>query len=155
LEQILRTIAIYGFLMVVFRISGKRTLKDITVFDFILLLVLSEGVQQALTSDDYSTLNAWVIIGTFISLDIGISLLKRRFPWLDRVMDGEPLIIVSDGVALEKRMAKERVGLDEVLEAARQNGLESLSQIKYAVLERNGSISIIPADRRRGPDALS
>ena len=155
MEQILRTIAIYGFLMVVFRISGKRTLKDITVFDFILLLVLSEGVQQALTSDDYSTLNAWVIIGTFISLDIGISLLKRRFPWLDRVMDGEPLIIVSDGVALEKRMAKERVGLDEVLEAARQNGLESLSQIKYAVLERNGSISIIPADRRRGPDALS
>lgn len=144
MEQILRTIAIYGFLMVVFRFSGKRTLKDITVFDFILLLVLSEGVQQALTSDDYSTVNAWVIIATFISLDIGISLLKRRFTWLDRIMDGEPLIIVRDGVALEKRMAKERVGMDEVMEAARQNGLESLSQIKYAVLERNGAISIIP-----------
>lgn len=145
LEQILRTIAIYGFLMIVFRISGKRTLKDITVFDFILLLVLSEGVQQALTSDDYSTMNAWVIIATFLSLDIGMSLLKRRLPWLDRMMDGEPLILVRDGVALEKRMAKERIGMDEVLEAARQNGLESLSQIKYAVLERNGSISIIPA----------
>jgi uncharacterized membrane protein YcaP (DUF421 family) len=145
LEQILRTFAIYGFLMVVFRFSGKRTLKDITVFDFILLLVLSEGVQQALTSNDYSTMNAWVIIATFVSLDIGMSLLKRSFPWLDRVMDGEPLIIVRDGVALEKRMAKERIGMDDVLEAARQNGLESLSQIKYAVLERNGAISIIRA----------
>ncbi|MBW8889427.1 MAG: DUF421 domain-containing protein [Fibrobacteres bacterium] len=145
MEQILRTFAIYGFLMVVFRFSGKRTLKDITVFDFILLLVLSEGVQQALTSNDYSTMNAWVIIATFVSLDIGMSLLKRSFPWLDRVMDGEPLIIVRDGVALEKRMAKERIGMDDVLEAARQNGLESLSQIKYAVLERNGAISIIRA----------
>jgi uncharacterized membrane protein YcaP (DUF421 family) len=143
LEQILRTIAIYAFLMVVFRISGKRTLKDITIFDFVLLLVISEGVQQALTSDDYSTVNAWVIIATFLSLDIGMSLLKRRFRWLDRMLDGAPLIIVRDGIPLEDRMAKERIGMDEVLEAARQAGLERLAQIKYAVLERNGSISII------------
>jgi uncharacterized membrane protein YcaP (DUF421 family) len=145
LEQILRTIAIYAFLMVVFRLSGKRTLKDVTVFDFILLLVLSEGVQQALTSDDFSTVNAWVIIATFVSLDIAMSLLKRRFRWLDRILDGEPLIIVRDGVPLRKRMAKERIDIDEVMEAARQNGLESLAQIKYAVLERNGAISIIQA----------
>lgn len=153
MEQILRTLAIYGFLMVVFRVSGKRTLKDITVFDFILLLVLSEGVQQALTSDDFSTVNAWVIIGTFVSLDIAMSLLKRRFRWLDRVMDGEPLIIVRDGVPLEQRMSKERIDLDEVMEAARQNGLESLAQIKYAVLERNGAISIIRAADRPSPGA--
>jgi uncharacterized membrane protein YcaP (DUF421 family) len=144
-EQILRTIGIYAFLMVVFRFSGKRTLKDVTVFDFVLLLVLSEGVQQALTSDDYSLVNAWVIIGTFLFLDVLMSLLKRRFRALDRVMDGEPLIIVRNGVPLEERMAKERIDLDEVLEAARQNGLESLDQVKYAVLERNGSISIIQA----------
>jgi len=145
LEQILRTIAIYAFLMIVFRISGKRTLKDITIFDFVLLLAISEGVQQALTSDDYSTINAWVIIATFLSLDIGMSLLKRRFRWLDRMLDGEPLIIVRDGIPLEDRMVKERIGIDEVLEAARQAGLERLAQIKYAVLERNGSISIIRA----------
>jgi uncharacterized membrane protein YcaP (DUF421 family) len=145
MEQILRTTAIYGFMMVVFRFAGKRTLKDITVFDFVLLLVLSEGVQQALTSDDFSTVNAWVIIATFLALNIAMSLLKRRFRWLDRLLDGEPLIIVRNGVALEERMAKERVDLDEVMEAARQSGLESLDQIKYAVLERNGSISIIPA----------
>jgi uncharacterized membrane protein YcaP (DUF421 family) len=145
LEQILRTFAIYAFLMVVFRISGKRTLKDITIFDFVLLLVISEGVQQALTSDDFSSINAWVIIATFLFLDIGMSLLKRRFRWLDRMLDGAPLIIVRDGVPLEDRMAKERIGMDEILEAARQNGLEKLAQIKYAVLERNGSISIIRA----------
>jgi uncharacterized membrane protein YcaP (DUF421 family) len=145
MEQILRTIGIYAFMMIVFRICGKRTLKDITVFDFVLLLVLSEGVQQALTSDDFSLVNAWVIIATFLLLDVIMSLLKRRFRILDRLMDGEPIIIVRDGVPLEKRMAKERIDMEDVLEAARQNGLESMAQIKYAVLERNGSISIIPA----------
>jgi uncharacterized membrane protein YcaP (DUF421 family) len=145
MEQILRTIGIYAFLMITFRICGKRTLKDITVFDFVLLLVLSEGVQQALTSDDFSLVNAWVIIATFLFLDVMMSLLKHKFRAVDRLMDGEPIIIVRGGVPLAERMAKERVDLDEVLEAARQNGLESLDKIKYAVLERNGSISIIPA----------
>jgi uncharacterized membrane protein YcaP (DUF421 family) len=145
MEQILRTIGIYGFLMIAFRICGKRTLKDITVFDFVLLLVLSEGVQQALTSDDFSLMNACVITATFLFLDVAMSLAKRRFRVLDRLMDGEPVIIVRSGIPLEERMAKERIGMDEVLEAARQNGLESLDQIKYAVLERNGDISIIPA----------
>jgi uncharacterized membrane protein YcaP (DUF421 family) len=145
MEQILRSIGIYAFLMIAFRICGKRTLKDITVFDFVLLLVLSEGVQQALTSDDFSLVNAWVIVATFLFLDVLMSLLKRRFRAVDRLMDGEPIIIVRSGVPLEERMAKERIDMDEVLEAARQNGLESVEQIKYAVLERNGSISIIPA----------
>jgi uncharacterized membrane protein YcaP (DUF421 family) len=147
MEQILRTIGIYAFLMLAFRICGKRTLKDITVFDFVLLLVLSEGVQQALTSDDFSLINAWVIIATFLFLDVMMSLAKRKFRFLDRLMDGEPVIIVRAGIPLEERMAKERIDMDEVLEAARENGLESLDQIKYAVLERNGSISIIPAGK--------
>lgn len=147
MEQILRTIGIYGFMMVAFRFSGKRTLKDITVFDFVLLLVLSEGVQQALTSDDYSLVNAWVIIGTFLFLDVLMSLFKRRLRWLDRMLDGEPLIIVRNGVPLEDRMSKERIDMDELQEAMRQSGLESVDQIKYAVLERNGDISIIPAGK--------
>lgn len=145
MEQMLRTIGIYAFLMVVFRISGKRALKDATVFDFVLLLVISESVQQALTGQDHSVTNAWVIIATFVLLDIGLSLLKRKLPALERLMDGSPLILVRDGVPLEDRMAKERIDLDDILEAARQQGLEGLERIRYAVLERNGSISIIPA----------
>lgn len=117
------------------------------MFDFVLLLVLSEGLQQALTSDDYSVVNAWVIAGTFLFLDVIMSMLKRRFRPLDRLLDGEPLIIVRNGIPLEERMAKERIDMDEVMEAARQNGLEDLSQVKYAVLERNGDISIIPAEK--------
>jgi uncharacterized membrane protein YcaP (DUF421 family) len=145
MEQILRTFGIYAFLMIAFRISGKRTLKDVTVFDFVLLLVLSESVQQGLTSDDYSLMNAWVILGTFLFLDVAMSLFKRRFPRLDRIIDGEPLVIVKDGKPLEERMRKERISLDDVMEAAREKGFEKLSDIRYAVLERNGAISIIPA----------
>jgi uncharacterized membrane protein YcaP (DUF421 family) len=145
MEQILRTLGIYVFLMITFRIAGKRTLKDVTVFDFVLLLVLSESVQQALTSDDYSLVNAWVILGTFLFLDVAMSLFKRRFPRLDRLIDGEPLVIVKDGKPLEERMRKERISVEDVMESARENGYDKLSDIRYAVLERNGTISIIPA----------
>jgi uncharacterized membrane protein YcaP (DUF421 family) len=131
--------------MITFRIAGKRTLKDVTVFDFVLLLVLSESVQQALTSDDYSLVNAWVILGTFLFLDVAMSLFKRRFPRLDRLIDGEPLVIVKDGKPLEERMRKERISVEDVMESARENGYDKLSDIRYAVLERNGTISIIPA----------
>lgn len=144
MEQILRTFGIYGFLLITFRIAGKRTLKDVTVFDFVLLLVLSESVQQALTSDDYSLMNAWVILGTFLFLDVAMSLFKRRFPRLDRIVDGEPLVIVKDGKPLEDRMRKERISVDDVMESAREKGYDKLSDIRYAVLERNGAISIIP-----------
>lgn len=145
MDQVLRTLGIYLFLMIVFRISGKRTLKDVSVFDFVLLLVISESVQQALTRNDYSLTNAWIIIATFVAIDIAMSLVKRRFPAVDKVMDGASLIIVENGKPLRDRMAKERVDLDDVLEAAREKGYERLEQIKFAVLERNGSISIIPA----------
>lgn len=133
--------------MLVFRLAGKRTLKDVTVFDFVLLLVISEAVQEALTSDDYSVTNAWVIIATFVGIDITMSLVKRRFPAFDKAMDSTPLIIVENGKPHKERMAKERVEMDDLLEAMREKGYESLDQIKFAVLERNGAISLIPAGK--------
>lgn len=147
MDQIARTLGIYLFLMVVFRITGKRTLKDVTIFDFVLLLALSESVQQALTRDDNSLTNAWILISTFVAVDIAMSLVKRRFPAFDKVMDGTSLIIVEDGKPMERRMRKERIDLEDVLEAARGKGFERLEQIKYAILEKNGNISIIPAGK--------
>jgi uncharacterized membrane protein YcaP (DUF421 family) len=133
-------------LLIILRFAGKRTLSDVTVFEFILLLVISEATQQALIGDDFSFVNSLAIILTLVSIDIVFSHVKHRFPRVDKVLEGQPLVIVENGKPIEDRMAKERLSEEDILEAARSTqGLERMDQIKYAVLETNGSISIIPA----------
>jgi uncharacterized membrane protein YcaP (DUF421 family) len=147
MEAILRAGIIYVVMLLVFRISGNRSLAQITSFDFVLLLIISEATQQALLGEDFSIANAILVIITMIVLDIGISLWKQRSPRVDNLVDGVPIIIVENGRPLKDRMNKERVDEKDVLAAARElQGLERMDQIKYAVLERSGGISIIPAE---------
>jgi uncharacterized membrane protein YcaP (DUF421 family) len=145
MSSVLRAIVVYIVLFLIFRIAGRRTLSQITTFDFVLLLIVSEATQNAMIGDDYSITNAMLVITTLVGLDIGLSLWKRRFPSLYKFLDGVPLIIVEEGKPLQDRMAKARVDESDVLTAARElQGLERMEQIKYAVLERSGGISIIP-----------
>lgn len=145
MHSVIRTLGIYFFLLLVFRIAGKRSLQDVTLFDFVLLLVISESVQEALVGEDFSLTNAWIVIATFLFVDIGMSLLKQRFPAVSRMLDGVSILIVKDGQPFRARMDRERIDDEDILEAARhKHGLSRMDQIKYAVLERNGSISIIP-----------
>lgn len=147
METVLRALAIYTFLLLIFRISGKRSLAQTTTFDFVLLLVIGEATQQALVGNDYSLANAMLAIVTLVGLDIGLSLIKERYKRIEKVVDDMPLVIVEDGQTLRERMDKERVDEEDVLAAARlHHGLESIRQIKYAVLERNGGITIIPRE---------
>jgi uncharacterized membrane protein YcaP (DUF421 family) len=143
--SVLRAIVVYIVLFLIFRIAGRRTLSQITTFDFVLLLIVSEATQNAMIGDDYSITNAMLVITTLVGFDIALSLWKRRFPSLDKFLDGVPLILVEEGKPLKDRMAKARVDESDVLTAARElQGLERMEQIKYAVLERSGGISIIP-----------
>lgn len=145
MEILIRTAAVYFFLLLLFRIGGKRSLSQITTFDFVLLLIISEAVQQALLGEDFSVINAFLVIATFFAIDIGISILKQRSKAVEKVSDGVPLIILEDGRPIQERMDKTRVDEADILAAARElQGLERLDQIKYAVLERSGGISIIP-----------
>ena len=145
METILRAAAIYVVLLVIFRISGRRTLAQMTTFDFVLLLIISEATQNALVGDDFSVTTATLAILTLVGLDIGSSLLKRGFPVFGKILDGVPTILVENGRALSDRLYRARLSEDDVLEAARSaQGLERLDQIKYAVLEVNGGITIIP-----------
>lgn len=147
MDIIIRAAAIYVFLLVVFRISGKRTLSEVTTFDLVLILVIAEATQQGLLGQDYSVTRAFLTILTLVGVDIALSVLKRRSPALDRIMEGRPLVIVEDGKPLQERMRKERVDDEDVLHAARElQGLERMEQIKYAVLERSGGISIVPKE---------
>ena len=150
METVLRALFMYAFLLLLFRISGKRSLAQITSFDFVLLLVIGEATQQALIGDDFSMVTAIVAITTLVGVDIALSLIKARAPRIERCLDDVPVIIVADGRLMEDRLRKERVDQDDVLAAARSlHGLERLDQIKYAVLERNGGISIVPRETAR------
>jgi uncharacterized membrane protein YcaP (DUF421 family) len=145
MDAVMRAVAIYFFLLTVFRLAGQRTLANLTTFDFVLLLVIAEATQQGLLGEDFSVTNAFLVIVTLIGIDIGLSLLKNRFLALDKLLEGVPLVIVVDGKPLKDRMERARVDESDVLVAARERqGLERLDQIRYAVLERTGEISIIP-----------
>ncbi|APQ13695.1 membrane protein [Pseudomonas oryzihabitans] len=145
MESVLRAAAIYVFLLVLFRITGRRALSEITTFDFVLLLVIGEATQQALLGDDFSVINAFVVIGTLVLIDILLSVFKQRSPQVGRFLDGMPLIVVEYGKPLTQRLRKARLTEEDILEAARQSqGLERMEQIRFAVLEKNGQISVIP-----------
>lgn len=146
MDSVLRAASVYLILLVIMRVAGKRTLAQVTVFDFILLLIIGEATQQALLGEDFSIINAALVIGTLVLLDIALSVLKMRSPTLDRIIDDSPVVIVEHGKLLRDRMDRARIDEQEILVAARElHGLERIEQIKYAVLERSGGISIVPA----------
>ncbi|MCG3115215.1 MAG: DUF421 domain-containing protein [Candidatus Manganitrophus sp. SA1] len=145
MDAVLRGLAVYIFLLIVFRIAGKRSVAEVTTFDFILVLIIAEATQQALLGQDYSITNAFLLIITLLGADILMSLIKQRSPQAEKWLDGVPLVIVENGRPLHDRMDKARVDESDILTAARERlGLERMDQIKYAVLERSGGISIIP-----------
>ena len=149
MDTVLRAAAVYLFVLIVFRISGKRSLSQITTFDFILLLIIGEATQQALVGEDYSITNAIVVIGTLITLEMVFSSLGRRWPAFNRVVESLPVVVVEHGKLLEERVKQEGVTVSEILAAGREkHGLERLEQFKYAILERHGGISVVPMDSR-------
>lgn len=152
MDSIARGLAVYLFLMLVFRLSGKRTLADTTPFELVLLLIISEVTQQAMVDDDHSLTNAGLLILTLVGADLLLSRVKLRFRLMHRLLEGNPVVIARDGRLLEDRMHKLRVDKEDVLCAARlQHGLQNLDEVRYAVLEVSGEISIVPKADQPGP----
>jgi uncharacterized membrane protein YcaP (DUF421 family) len=146
MELVARAAFIYVFLFVIMRISGNRQFSGLTNFDVVLLLIISEATQQGLLgNDDFSMTAAFILVGTLVGIDIALSLVKQRSKKADIVMEGVPVLLFDSGEFLRDNMNKERVDEDDIRVAARSRlGLETLDGVKYAVLERGGSISIIP-----------
>lgn len=150
MNPVLRGMIIYFFLLLILRIMGKRSLSETTTFDLVVLLIISEVTQQAMIDSDNSITAAAILITTLLGMDLLLTLLKSRFKLFEKVVEGLPLIIVDHGKPLKARMDKTKVDESDVMQAARTNlGLERIEQVKYAVLEKDGSISIIPFEKDR------
>lgn len=145
MESFLRAAGIYIALWAIIRISGRRTLSEMTTFDFVLLLIIGEATQQALLGDDFSITNGLIVIVTLLLIDVLVSLAKTRWGAVGKWVDGVPTIVVADGRPLAERLRKARLTEEDIMEAARRlQGLERIDQIKFAVLEVSGGITIIP-----------
>jgi uncharacterized membrane protein YcaP (DUF421 family) len=145
MEAVIRSIAVYVFLLVLLRIAGRRTLGQMTAFDLVLLLIISEATQQALVGQDFSLTNSFLVIASLIGIDIALGLLKGTNDRLSRWIDSAPMVIVQEGKPLIERLKKAHIDESDVLAAARKNqGLTAMSEIRWAVLEADGEISVVP-----------
>ena len=150
MDSVLRALAVYIVLLFILRLAGSRTLAEITTFDFVLILIISEAIQQALIDDDNSMINAFLLVTTLVGLNVLMSLLKQRSQRVERILDGTPLLLVERGKIHADRMQRERVDEADVLEAARElQGISSLGDIDYAVLEKNGQVTVIPKQSKK------
>jgi uncharacterized membrane protein YcaP (DUF421 family) len=146
-DLVIRGLVIYGVLLLLMRASGNRQFSELTAFDAVLIIIISETTQQALIGgEDFSLTTAVVLISTLVGIDVLISLVKQKSKRADLVLEGVPVLLVEKGQLLRNNMKQERVDENDILEAARSShGIERMNQIKYAILERNGNISVIPA----------
>ena len=145
MDSVIRGVSVYVILLIIVRLSGRRTLAQMTAFDFVLLLIVAETTQQALLGDDFSITNAILLILTLFTIDIGLSYLKEWLPPARTLIDGTPTVLISSGKVDEHALRRARLNKEDILAAAReQQGLQRLDQIDFAVLETGGGISVMP-----------
>jgi uncharacterized membrane protein YcaP (DUF421 family) len=144
-EAVLSAAGVYVILMLLFRLTGRRTLAQVTTFDLVLLLIISEATQQALIGEDFSVTQAAIVIITLVVLERASDYLSWRFPGFRRWSESVPVVLVRDGVPEESALRHYRLTAEDILAAGRQqHGLRSFTQIRWAVLENSGSISVVP-----------
>jgi uncharacterized membrane protein YcaP (DUF421 family) len=143
MDVVLRAALFFFVLFAIMRFVGRRELNSMEPFDLILLVVMGDLVQQAVTQSDYSVTGGILVIGTITLLTVATSYLTFKFPRVRPVLDGEPIVLISDGEVLWRNARRERITVEELQAEARQQQISSLDDIRFAVLETNGKISMI------------
>jgi uncharacterized membrane protein YcaP (DUF421 family) len=143
MELVIRATVMFWFLFVLTRGMKKRTLGDLAPFELLFLVVVGDLVQVGVTQEDYSLTGAILALSTFGFWVSTLTWVSWRSGRARRIIEGVPLVLVSDGKPIDAALHLEQMPLSEVLEAMRQSGLESLDDVRLAVLEPSGRISII------------
>ena len=141
MDLVLRSIFVFGLILVITRAVGRRELSSMEPFDMILLVVIGDLVQQGVTQSDYSLTGATTVIATIALLTVLTAWLSFRVRRLRPLLEGDPVILVADGRVLERNLRRERMTVEELEAEGRQQQIESLDDVRFAVLETNGKIS--------------
>ena len=144
MDVVIRAALMYFFLLFLTRVVGRRELSSLEPFDLILLIVLGDLIQQGVTQSDYSFTGLMLAAGTIAIMQTSVSWIGYRSPGkAGLVLEGEPIVIVQDGKCLERNTKRERIRKEEVLESARKNGIGSLDEIEWGILETSGEMTFI------------
>ena len=141
-ELIVRSIIVYVVLIVLLRITGKRQVGQLAPFDLVLLLVLSNAVQNAMNGGDNSVLGGIISAVTLISLNFGVGYLTYRNKRLEALIEGQPEVLIHNGKLFEKVMTRARLTHHELNAALREEGCVSVADVHCAILENNGTITV-------------
>ena len=147
MDLVLRALVAFVFVLLLTRVVGRRELASLQPFDLILLVMIGDLVQQGVTQNDFSITGMLLVGSTIGLLAVFVSWTSFRFPRLRPVLDGEPVVVVQDGEPIQKNLSRNRLTLDELRAAARQEQIASLADVQWAVLETSGRISFIPKER--------
>jgi uncharacterized membrane protein YcaP (DUF421 family) len=144
MDIVIRAAVIFFVVFLITRTVGRRELGMSEPFDLILLVVLGDLVQQGVTQSDYSLTGTVLAISTFALLTVLFSFISFKVRRMRTVLEGKPLILVEDGKVIHENLHRQRLALDEVLSEARLQQVTALNDIRWAILETNGAISVIP-----------
>jgi uncharacterized membrane protein YcaP (DUF421 family) len=144
MDIVLRAAVAYIFILFLMRVVGRRELSTMAPSDLILLVVMGDLIQNGVTQSDYSITGVVLATSTFGLLAVLTSYLVFRSRRAKSIIEGEPVILVQNGEAIDRNLKGERLTLDDVMEEARMQQVDSLDQIKWAVLESSGAISVVP-----------
>lgn len=144
METVLRVFIIYVLIIVGLRLSGKREFSQMSPIELVMLLMIPELVAQALVREDFSMTNAIIALSTLFVLVFVNSTLMYRSPTYEHALSGEPAVLVIDGELQPRAMNKERVSVGEIFTEIHKSGIERLEDVKWAILEADGKISVIP-----------
>ena len=145
MDAVIRPLLMYFFLLFVFSIAGKRSMAEMDTFDMVTMLIISEATKNALVGQNSSMTYSFLVIITLVACTVFMAWLKARSPRMEHVLQGGPVILVENGRFFRERMKAAYVDEQDILSSARkEQAIERLDQIKFAILETSGQISIIP-----------
>ena len=144
MDLVVRAFIAFFFVLLLTRVVGRRELSSLQPFDLILLVMIGDLVQQGVTQNDFSITGMLLVGSTIGLLAVFVSWTSFRFPTLRPMLDGEPVVVVQDGEPIRRNLDRNRLTLDELRAAARQEQIASLDDVQWAVLETSGRISFIP-----------
>jgi uncharacterized membrane protein YcaP (DUF421 family) len=148
-EIVFRTVVVYIAVFGLLRLAGKRELGQMNVIDLVVILVIANAVQNSLNGGDTSLIGGIVAAATLVAVNVVVDRVGRQVPFLERFVKSEPTLLMQDGKFLDKNLEQENITKDEVAMSAREHGIGDLSDISEAILEPDGSISVIPNEGGR------
>lgn len=146
-ELVIRSVAVYAFLLFILRISGKRQIGQLAPFDLVLLLELSNAVQNSMSAGDNSLIGGLLIASTLVAINFLVGYATYKNKKLEVLLEGRPQILIHDGRLYYDVMAKSQLTHHELDAALRQAGCMAIGEVKSAILENNGVISVVPKEK--------